>query len=186
MKGARAAAVIKRFHAQLNALRLSTLGAMFLALLATVDLTAVIFTIGAMKGADLEAGPPKMDWHPPTLLSRTIGNAKAASDDTETLSRPIFWKSRRAAVASTQDRPDQGRARTSVRSLVGVSLEAIVEIRKAGRAFIVSNGVPGGQWLARGEKVDGWTISEISELELTLIDGEQSARLPLYPEFPRQ
>jgi hypothetical protein len=105
----------------------------------------------------------------------------SASDDAQTLSRPIFWKSRRPRpIAAKSDRGD-GFAGIPT-APAGLSLGAIIKSGASARAFVVSGEDPEGRWLALGESVQGWTIAEVGESELKLVNGAQSARLQLYPE----
>jgi hypothetical protein len=175
-----AATIMTRFRVLSNALRLSPLATMLLALLATLDLAALAFAVGAVVGADEGPAPPRTEWRPPALLASAPSRAKVASDGGETLSRPIFWKSRRPKPPTPAD--DERTARRPAASAAGLSLAAIVKTGATTRVFIVSSGSPDGKWLTRGETIEGWTVSEIGDIELTLVDGERSARLPLYAE----
>jgi hypothetical protein len=167
-----------RIRALARELRLSPLAAIFLALLAMLDVVAFAFALLSLIGHDDASPPAKSDWRPPSVLSPAAGRAAIASDGAQTLSRPIFWKSRRP-------RPIAGRADgfAGIPSApAGLSLAAIVRSGASVRAFVVSGEDPEGRWLAPGEAVQGWTIAEVGELELKLVNGAQSARLQLYPE----
>jgi len=174
-------ALAARFRALARELRLSPLAAMFLALLAMLDVVAFAFALLSLIGHDDASPPAKSDWRPPSVLSPASGRAAMASDDAQTLSRPIFWKSRRPRPIAA--RADHGDGFAGIPSApAGLSLAAIVRSGSSVRAFVVSGEDPEGRWLAPGEAVQGWTIAEVGELELKLVNGAQSARLQLYPE----
>ena len=173
------AAPIEGFRSLARALRLSPLAAMLLFVLATLDVAAFAFAIVSLIGPDQTAPTQKTDWRPPSVVSPSSGRAAAASDDAQTLARPIFWKSRRPRpqIAKVGDNAGAGSA-----ALAGLSLAAIVKTGGSTRAFVVSAESPEGRWLAQGETVQGWTIADVGEFELKLVSGVQSARLQLYPE----
>ncbi|MBG0808319.1 hypothetical protein IY145_02880 [Methylosinus sp. H3A] len=174
-------ALAARFRALARELRLSPLAALLLASLAALDLAASAFALLSLIGPDEAASPPKTDWRPPSFVSPASGRAAAASDDTQTLSRPIFWKTRRPRP--TAAKPDRGEGFAGIPSApAGLSLAAIVRSGASVRAFVVSGEDPEGRWLVPGESVQGWTIAEVGEVELKLVNGAQSARLQLYPE----
>ncbi|WP_400766856.1 hypothetical protein [Methylosinus sporium] len=173
-------ALAARIRALMRELRLSPLAAMLLASLAAVDVAALAFALLAWIGPDESAPPAKSDWRPPSALSPASGPASLAREDAQTLSRPIFWKSRRPRPAvAKSDRDGFAGIPTAP---AGLALSAIVRSGGAVRAFVVSSDEPEGRWLTPGESVQGWTIAEVGELELKLVNGAQSARLQLYPE----
>jgi len=174
-------AFVARFRSLARELRLSPLAAMLLALLATLDLAASAFALLSLIGPDDGASRPKMDWRPPSFVSPASGRAATASDDTQTLSRPIFWKSRRPRPIA--GKPDRGDGFAGIPTApAGLLLGAIVKSGASVRAFVVSGEDPEGRWLVLGETVQGWTIAEVGQSELKLVNGAQSARLQLYPE----
>ncbi|CAN2533653.1 hypothetical+protein [Methylocapsa aurea] len=174
-------ALAERFRAVARELRLSPLAVMLLALLAALDVAAFAFALLSVIGPDDAASPTKSDWRPPSVLASASGRTAIARDDAQTLSRPIFWKSRRPRpIAAKADRGDGFAGIPSAPA--GLSLEAIVRSGASVRAFVVSGEDPEGRWLTLGEAVQGWTIAEVGELELKLVNGAQSARLQLYPE----
>lgn len=173
------ATLAERFRALARESRLSPLAAMLLAALATLDVAAFAFLILSLFGADEKASTQPINWRPPTFVSQAPGRATLASGDGQTLSRPIFWKSRRPrpSIAKPGDNSASGSP-----VIAGLSLAAIVRAGGSARAFVVSGEAPDGRWLAQGETVQGWTIADVGEFELKLVNGAQAARLQLYPE----
>ncbi|BBU61761.1 hypothetical protein MSC49_16960 [Methylosinus sp. C49] len=168
-----------RIRALMGELRLSPLAAMLLTSLAALDVAALAFALLAWIGPDDTASPAKSDWRPPSVLSSVSGPGPLAREDAQTLSRPIFWKSRRPRpIVAKSDREGFAGIPTAP---AGLSLSAIVRAGASARAFVVSSDDPEGRWLTPGESVQGWTIAEVGELELKLVNGAQSARLQLYP-----
>ncbi|WP_024880720.1 hypothetical protein [Methylosinus sp. LW3] len=173
-------ALAARIRTLMRELRLSPLAAMLLASLAALDVAALAFALLAWIGLDESAPPATSDWRPPSVLSSASGPAPLAREDAQTLSRPIFWKSRRPRPAvAKSDRDGFAGIPTAP---AGLAVSAIVRSGASVRAFVVSSDDPEGRWLIPGETVQGWTVAEVGELELKLVNGAQSARLQLYPE----
>lgn len=182
MKAALEAASM-RFRAVANASGLSPLGAMRLAGLAALDLAALAFAIGAVVGGGDEAQPPKTEWRPPRLLSPPAERGAPAGEEEATLARPIFWRSRRPLPPSASGRKADPTAQPAT-SASGFTLTGIIKFGPDARAFLVSPNSPDGKWIVKGESLDGWTIDDITDLDVTLSDGAQTARLRLYGETP--
>lgn len=171
-----------RFRAVANASGLSPLGAMRLAAFAVLDLAALAFAIGAVVGVGDEAQPPKTEWRPPQLLSPPVERGVAAGEGA-TLSRPIFWRSRRPLPPSASDRKTDPSAQPAT-TASGFTVGGIVKLGPEARAFLVSPNSPDGKWIVKGDSIDGWTINDITDFDVTLSDGAQTARLRLFGEAP--
>lgn len=175
-------ATATRFRAVANASGLSPLGAMRLAALAALDLAALAFAIGAVVGGGDEAQPPKTEWRPPRLLAPPAERG-VADGEGAILSRPIFWRARRPLPPSASDRKTDPSAQAAT-TASGFTVAGIVKLGPEARAFLVSPSSPDGKWIVKGDNVDGWTINDITDLDVTLSDGAQTARLRLFGETP--
>lgn len=172
-----------RIRALANAAGLSPLAAMRLSALVALDLAALAFAIGAVLGDDEQGEAPKAGWRPPRLLAPAAERA-AAGDDAEALARPIFWRSRRPLPASASDR--KARSAQALGTASGFSVAGIVKFGPQARVFVVSPNAPEGRWVAKGENLDGWTVDDITDFDVTLTDGAQVASLRLYGETSEQ
>lgn len=173
---ARLAALLKQAH-------LSPLSAMILAFLVATTLIAGLFALSAIfgsNGLDSEVAAP--DWKPPTLTIGELDPPKPASADVETLSRPIFSRSRRPSPKAKS----QVEADLSPNAIApdGLTVSAIVKNTEAHQAYVVSKDAPEGAWRQVGDTVDSWTISRIDRHEVILKSGEQTASIKLYPDPP--
>ncbi|ATQ66526.1 MULTISPECIES: hypothetical protein [Methylosinus] len=167
-----------RWRAAANAFGLSPLSALRLALLAAVDFAALAFAIGAVVGSAETAVEPKSQWRPPQLLAPPEERAGLSGDERATMSRPIFWRSRRAPPPRNARKGDA--AAQAATSVSGVTLGGVVKVGERSRAFLIGPGGSDGRWLEQGESIEGWTIEEIDRFEVTITDGAQSSRLRLY------
>jgi hypothetical protein len=181
MRGAITELAATRLRAFANAFGLSPLSALRLALLAALDVAALAFAIGVVVGAGDDQAVPKSEWRPPQLLAPPEERAGLAGDELATLSRPIFWRSRRAPPPSPSSRKTDQAAQAGG-SATGLTLSGIVKIGEQARAFLVAPGSTEGRWIAQGETIEGWTVDEIADLEVTISDGAQASRLRLYAD----
>jgi hypothetical protein len=156
-------------------LRLSPLMTMGLAGLAALNVVCALFALHAMF-ASMEGAKSASGWQPPGLGSNEVVLTAPAQEDTQTLSRPIFSKSRRPAPKSAS----APRTNVGASSLSNWSLAAIVRHRDAAFALIITESVPEGKWVQTGESYEGWTIADMDDGELTLQNGQQTAKLKLY------
>ena len=181
MRGRITEAAATRWRAAANAFGLSPLSALRLALLATLDLAALAFAIGAVVGSAETEAEPKSQWRPPQLLAPPEERAGLSGDERATMSRPIFWRSRRAPPPSRNARKGDAAAQAAT-SVSGVTLGGVVKVGERARAFLAGPGGAEGRWLEQGESIEGWTVEEIGRFEVTITDGAQSSRLRLYSE----
>jgi hypothetical protein len=182
----RAGGVAQALAIPLQQAHLSPLSAMVLAMLGLTTLASILFAAYAFLGslgsnADVKAP----DWAPPTLAVGDLDPPKPPSADVETLSRPIFTKSRRPSpkAAAPQVAPETGPVSETPS---GVTVSAIVKNRDGAQAFIVSPESPDGAWKRIGDTVDSWTIAIIAGSEILLKSGERAAKLKLYAEEQAQ
>ncbi len=172
------AAPLARISAFAKAERLSPLMLALLALLANTTMLSALFLLRVLIGWGDPEPAPIADWRPPAVSLKQPPTSAAFAADTQTLTRPVFAKSRRpsaqpvaSAVAASGSGPQPA-----------LGVEAIVFSKDGPRAFLASQGGGGGDWYVVGQLADGWTVSEIRPSELVLKSGERSAILSLYPE----
>ncbi len=173
-----------RNAAPLAQARLSPLMSIILAFLLATTASAVLFAIYAMlgpEGGEMEVKAP--EWTPPTQAVVKLDPPKTAADDVQSLTRPIFSKSRRPSPRSAPARAEPVAAPIASNA-DGLTVYAIVRNGTTNQAFIISVEAPEGAWKTIGDTVDAWTISSIDAAELTLKNGDRSAKLRLYPENP--
>ncbi len=171
-----------RLAALLKQARLSPLSAMVLAFLFATTLIAGLFALSAIFGLiGLGGEVAAPDWKPPTLTIGELDPPKPASADVETLSRPIFSRTRRP---SPKAKPVEADLSPNAIAPGGLTVSAIVKNKDAHQAYVVSQDAPEGAWRKVGDMVDSWMISRIDRHEVILKSGEQTASIKLYPDPP--
>ncbi|WP_457797488.1 hypothetical protein [Methylocystis sp. S23] len=178
----RAGALAREAAAPLQAAHLSPLSGMILAFLGAMSVGSALFAAYAIFGpAGSDTDVAAQDWTPPTLAVVELDPPKPASADVETLSRPIFIKSRRPAPKSAKPAasPELGPISAAP---AGVVVGAIVKNKKTSQAFIVSPEAPEGAWRKIGDTVESWTLAAIDRAEIILKNGGQTAKVTLYPD----
>ena len=171
-------APIERISAFAKAERLSPLMLASLVLLANTTTLSALFLLRALIGWGDPEPAPIADWRPPAVSLKAPPTSAAFAADTQTLTRPVFAKSRRPSaqpVASAVANLGSGAQPT-------LGVEAIVFAKDGPRAYLAGQGGGSGDWYIVGQMADGWTVSEIRQSELVLKSGERSATLSLYPE----
>lgn len=177
----RVGGLVRGLATPLQAAHLSPLAGIILALLGAAALGAALLAAYALLGpAGLDDGAAAPDWTPPTLAVVDLDPPQPPSADVETLSRPIFSKSRRPSGKPAKAPAADGGRMTP--SPAGLSVAAVVRNRKESRAFVVSVDTPEGAWRKIGDTVDAWTISRIERAEVTLENGGEKTTLKLYPD----
>lgn len=164
--------------------RLSPLMSVILAFLLATTASAVLFAIYAIlgpEGGEREVKTP--EWTPPTQAVVNLDPPKTAADDVQSLTRPIFSKSRRPSSRSAPARAEPDAA-PAAGNADGLTVYAIVKNGNTSQAFVTSLDAPEGAWKKIGDTIDAWTISSIDAAELTLKNGDRSATLRLYPANP--
>ena len=172
--------LLVRLAAFAKAKRLSPLMLAALCLLSLTTTLSALFLLRALLGWGEPETLATAEWRAPSASLAASLPAAAAPADTQTLTRPIFVKSRRppaksAETAMSKDRPGPPPA---------VTVQAIVLSNGASRAYLAAQGKADGDWYGVGQLVEGWTISEIRASELTVKSSEQTATLSLYPATP--
>lgn len=173
-----------RLATLLKQARLSPLSAMILAFFLATTLMAGLFAISAIFGSNgLESEVAAPDWKPPTLAIGELDPPKPPSADVETLSRPIFSRSRRPSPKSANLQVDSDVSPNAI-APGGLTVSAIVENKEMHQAYVVSSDAPEGAWRKVGDTVDSWTISMIDRHEVILKSGQQTTSIKLYPDPP--
>ncbi len=172
-----------RIAAFVRSKRASPLMLAGLALLGILNAASVVLVLRAIVVSDELPALATSEWRPPILSASAPARSAPAISDVQTLTRPVFMKSRRPQPPKTPTDRTATRA-TGSPAASGLTLGGIVHFRGSPRAYIVSNGLAVGEWLSVGEKVGVWTIVEIRKLDLTLENGAQYSKLLLYPQSP--
>ncbi len=171
-----------RLPSLLHGIRLSPMMAGALIALSLFNLMGVL--VLGLAFFPLEKADPdiRADWRPPTLTQYQALASKPENSDVQTLTRPIFSKTRKPFLAKDKKSLSAGPAAAPVALSTGLTLSAVATFHKGRRAFVVSAATPKGRWYAVGEDIDGWNVAQVQNLEVTLRSGEKTVRLTLYPE----
>ena len=174
--------VMRRAPLGLPSPRLSPLMLLLLGVLGVFVAFAAVLAIRSIDQpvAIATESVQRPDWRLPTLAASGPIRSKAASADVETLTRPIFAKSRRPVVAQAPQSEAGAKSSEDVSPPAGLALAAITKFHGIKRAFIVSTSAPRGKWIDVGEQIEGWTIVDMEGSELTLKNNSRSARVRLY------
>lgn len=163
----------------LEDLRLSPLTTIAIVAFCILDAGAALFLLrAAMRPIGLQAAP-QAAWRLPTLAPDAPKKEMSAKADVQTLTRPIFFKSRRPPVNARAEAAQV--AEPPVES-AQLTVSAIAKAGRAERAFLLSSAATEGRWLAVGEEIDGWTLAEVHTSEVVLRSGDSLVRLNLYPQ----
>lgn len=154
-----------------------------LAGLATLDLAAGLFAWRGFAGAD---GGERLEARSaPMIVPAALSGAPslASGDDPETLSRPLFVKSRRPS----QHAPRAASETAAAPRPAGLKLLAIIGFSHTARAFLISSAAADGKWLSVGEIFENWTVDSIAEQEIALRQDADVLRVGLdYEGVPAQ
>jgi hypothetical protein len=164
-----------------RARRISPLMLIGLAALAATTAVAAAFAFHAVLIADAPPASATMGWRPPILAASATRPSAPAAADVETLTRPVFSKTRRPAPMGEGA---AAAANGAAPTLAGLTLGAIVNFDGSPRAYLVAGGAAEGKWLPVGGKIGPWTVVDIRELDLTVKNGDESSSLKLYPDSP--
>jgi hypothetical protein len=121
----------------------------------------------------------KSEWRAPTALAVSAAVSVSDRTDTQTLTRPIFSKSRRPSTRDDQQGVAGAAPAPAAPLPSGLGLKAIVVHGDAKSAFMVCDSFPDGKWMKAGETIQSWTISAIHTLHVVLKSGERSSQLTI-------
>ncbi len=156
--------------------RLSPLHLMALCAMSLLTLASGVFALRSAMAPVTLPIEAKQQWRTPVALSDAARGARAPPAlDTQTLSRPLFSKSRRPSEA--QKRKVEAHAAGPSTIPAGMTLRAIINFGQDTQVFLVTNATSDGVWLKVGEQIEGWTLTEVSPTEVTMRNGDKTARL---------
>jgi len=160
-------------------------GALLCAL--ALDVAAAWFAAAAWNEPSLASEPAaQQEWRPPTPLLGAPPVAPAAHADAQTLSRPLFERTRRPIKKDGGPAEADAKKPEAETIPANLAVKAIVRFRGGKRAFVTYASLPDGEWRAPGESIDGWTVARIDAQALTLKRGARSERIELtYDDAPR-
>jgi len=130
----------------------------------------------------IERGPEvHFEWRRLAVLRDVPHIDVSAHTDEQTLSRPIFEKTRRPAhherTQAAKDAVDKTHEGDNLPA--NFAVKAIVRFRGGTRTFVTFGSPPDGAWRSAGDSIDGWTVVKIDDQALTLKHGDHSARVEL-------
>ncbi len=123
----------------------------------------------------------RADWRPPTLTQYEALAAKPADADVQTLTRPIFSKTRKPYLSKDKKQTSVA-APVPAAAPADLKLLGLAKSKDVQSAFIVSGSTPGGKWCAVGSEIDGWKVTQMQNSEVKLQSGDRTVQLSLYPE----
>lgn len=181
----RVAGLAQHARSRLSALKqmqLSPLSAIVLAILSAMTLATALFAVRAIQAPlELDSAAKAPDWTPPTLAAVELDPPKPDSAYAQSLTRPIFVKSRRPQPKTAA--PAETAALSEGPS--GLTVAAIVRHKTKLQAFVTSADAPTGAWRQVGDVVDSWTVVSITPAEIVLQSGDQRGAVKLlYGETP--
>lgn len=135
---------------------------------------AALFALASFLRPLAYDAPEIQDWRTPTFTAVAADRPTRTDVDHETLARPLFAKSRRPYGGERDNKQDDDAA---FESPAGMTLLAVAGVGENMRVFIVSSSAAEGKWLSVGETIDGWTIVEARDLQVTLRNSDRLARL---------
>lgn len=145
-----------------------------LACLTFLDVAAVVFAWRNLVGAEVILRPVTRS--APMIVLDPVFDLPASTPDnnSETLSRPLFVKSRRPFL----DHPSATEANTGA-APGGLKLHAVIGFDQSVRAFVTSDANAEGKWLTVGDIFENWTVESIDAQEITLRQDADLLRIGL-------
>jgi hypothetical protein len=163
-----------------SAIRLSPLTAGALCALLTADCLAALYAYKGAVSPLAHDSVVKAQWRAPTIANLPSAMAARPNADAQTLTRPLFSKSRRAAPRAGQTAAADAAATTSGAPLpAGLNLKAIVFRNRKGSAFLACDALPEGKWIKEGDVFRDWTVAALHPLDVVLKNGERLQKLML-------
>lgn len=162
-------------------MELNRLKIIALAALGALDVVAALFAWRAFFGP--EAGMDLPARAAPPIVPAAIAAAapQASHDDSETLSRPLFSKSRRPSLNAAHLAADAA----SSPPPAGLKLLAVIAFGHDARAFVVSSVDADGKWLSVGDSIESWTVESIAPQDISLRQQDDRIRVAInYDEAP--
>jgi hypothetical protein len=164
-------------------LRLSPLALLSFVAMGCIDVWLLSVALGTFAKDD-EIPSGKFEWSP--KLSTPGGglpNAKPISTYSETLLRPIFFKSRAPFVAPPPPPPPPQAAIPRPPPLdPGFVLGGVTIARGIRKAYLLTKVGPGGTWVSEGENFMGWKVESVSSTSTKLQQQDRTIELELYTQ----
>ena len=146
-----------------------------LAGLGAIDVVAALFAWRAFAGpGSSDDLPPRVA---PAIIPASITSAASESphEDSETLARPLFAKSRRPSQNAARATDD---AATSPPP-AGLKLLAVIAFGRSARAFVASGADTDGKWLSVGDVIESWRVDSIEAQDISLRQQDDRIRVGL-------
>lgn len=109
----------------------------------------------------------------------------------ETLQRPIFSATRRPFVPAAEPPPPEPQIEPPVEVLEvpsqppqGIALRGVSISASGRKALVASSADPSGTWMAPGDSLESWSLSEIGDETAVFKMAEESIVLHLYVKTP--
>jgi hypothetical protein len=160
--------------ARLSPLMISVLGA----LLIFASLTGFYAFHSIMSPLAIDP-VSRSEWRAPTVANESAAASPAHLTDAQTLTRPIFSKSRRPDVHDDQHARESLSMASPPPLPTGLIVRAVVVLGENKSAYVVCDSFPDGKWMKEGESIQNWTISAVHDLYLILKNGEHTSQLIL-------
>ncbi|HUO54363.1 MAG TPA: hypothetical protein VMU18_06470 [Rhodoblastus sp.] len=139
-----------------------------------VNLAAAAFAWRGFAGADAADDLPARS---AALVPAAPSDAPvlALGEDSETLARPLFSRSRRPQQASAHAEAEASASPPPA----GLKLHGVIGYSRQAQAFVTSNASTEGKWLKIGEKFENWTVETIDPQEIALRQSAEILRVGL-------
>ncbi len=165
----------------LHRFRLSPLMAGALIALGVFDLAGLAVLGRGILSVGFAEKEIRTDWRPPTLTQYEALATKPADADVQTLTRPIFSKTRRPYLSKDKKQASPA-APIPAAPPTNLKLLGLAKYKDVQSAFIVSGSTPGGKWCAVGDEIDGWKVTRMQNSEVILQSDDRTVQISLYPE----
>lgn len=159
--------------------RIAPLQVGILGALSLSTISAAYFALSSIFSPFSPGVIAKAEWHAPGALETARTAAAPSGHNEQTLTRPIFSKTRRPQAAESQAGLTKDAPTQAAPLPAGISVRAVAIAGKARSAFLIWDASPEGKWVREGEPIQGWTVSSVRKLDLILQSGERSSRLTI-------
>jgi len=161
----------------LTPVRIAPLQVGLLGVLSLSTVSAAYFALSSIFSPISHEVIAKAEWHAPSVLEAARTAVAPSAHDEQTLTRPIFSKTRRPQSVESQAVVTKDAPIHAAPLPAGISVKAVAIAGNARSAFLIWDAFPEGKWMREGEAIQGWTVSSVRKLDLILQSGEQSSRL---------
>lgn len=150
-------------------------------------------SISSMYFSSRELSIPKMEWRGLTYSQDNVETEKRPlSAYAQTLSSPVFFESRSPFVPPQLPPPPPPPSPTPPTNVSdeareppmvidpGLALGGIMILEGTQKAYLFTENVAGGVWVAKGYEFLGWTVLSIDNDGVSLLNGKEILNLKLY------